>query len=173
MQSKSMKRSLTAALVLVALVAGCGQKIVRPTDDQPVSGRAGGPAEVTPAPSSEVSEQSVQVIQAELRPVHFGYDSFAISPEAQEVLRQDAEILRRATRITVVAEGHCDERGSAEYNLALGERRAAAVVDYLVSLGIPPQQLSTVSFGSELPADSGHNEEAWSKNRRVHLRAAR
>ncbi len=171
MQSWSMKRSVTAALVLVALVTGCAPKIIRPSDQSPSAGMQGPPV-MTTSPA-EVSEESVQVIQAELKPVYFGYDSFALSPEAQEVLQRNAEILRRATRVTIVAEGHCDERGTAEYNLALGERRATAAVDYLVSLGIPPQQLSTVSFGSELPVDSGHDEAAWSKNRRVHLRAAK
>jgi peptidoglycan-associated lipoprotein len=73
----------------------------------------------------------------------------------------------------VVAEGHCDERGAAEYNLALGDRRARAAVDYLVSIGIPPNRFSVVSYGAELPADPSHNESAWSKNRRVYLRVAR
>jgi peptidoglycan-associated lipoprotein len=173
MQSLSMRRSVTALLVLVALVAGCAPKIVRPPDTPaPI---------VSPAPqapgqfpgSGEINEQTLQVIQAELKPVYFDYDSFSLSTEGRTALQQNAEVLRRASRLTVVAEGHCDERGTAEYNLALGERRAAAVVDYLVALGIPQQQLSTVSFGSELPVEPAHNDAAWSKNRRVQMRATR
>ena len=75
--------------------------------------------------------------------------------------------------MSVIAEGHCDERGTSEYNLALGERRAGAVAEFLSTLGIAPNRISTVSFGSELPVDPAHNEEAWAKNRRVYLRVAK
>ncbi len=175
--TKALRRmvSILVLLPLVALMAGCAQKIARPDAQPPREAYTipvPPPAPPQP-PSGEVTEQDLQVVQAELKPVYFDYDGFSLSPDAQATLRQNGEVLRRAPRITVVAEGHCDERGTAEYNLALGERRAAAVVEYLVGIGVPPKQLSTVSFGSELPVDSAHNDAAWAKNRRVHMRATR
>jgi peptidoglycan-associated lipoprotein len=104
-----------------------------------------------------------------LKIVYFEYDAYALPPQAQTDLQYNAEILRRAPQVALVAEGHCDERGTAEYNLALGDRRARAVVDYLVGLGLSPKRFSTVSYGAELPVDPAHNEAAWSKNRRVYL----
>jgi peptidoglycan-associated lipoprotein len=80
-----------------------------------------------------------------------------------------ADYLKKNRKSKLLIEGHCDERGTSEYNIALGERRATAVMNYLVSLGIPKGALSTVSFGKEKPLDPGHNEEAWAKNRRAHF----
>jgi peptidoglycan-associated lipoprotein len=112
-------------------------------------------------------------VQATLKPIYFAYDQYTLSPEAQESLRYNAEILNRSANVAVVAEGHCDERGTAEYNLALGDRRARSAVEFLASLGVKPERLSTVSYGSELPVDPAHNEAAWSKNRRVYLRVSK
>jgi peptidoglycan-associated lipoprotein len=116
-----------------------------------------------------VGENDLQAVQASLKIVYFDYDAYALSPQAQADLQYNAEILRRAPQVSLVAEGHCDERGTSEYNLALGDRRGRAVVDYLVGLGLSPQRFSTVSYGAELPVDPAHNEAAWSKNRRVFL----
>ena len=87
----------------------------------------------------------------------------------QQALNADADILKKYPGWTITIEGHCDERGTAEYNLALGERRALAAKTYLVSLGIPADRLRTVSYGKEFPFDPGHSEDAWSKNRRAHF----
>jgi peptidoglycan-associated lipoprotein len=81
----------------------------------------------------------------------------------------NADLLKKYPTWVVTVEGHCDERGTAEYNLALGERRSVAVKTYLVSLGIPPDRIRTVSYGKEFPFDPGHNEDAWAKNRRAHF----
>lgn len=113
------------------------------------------------------------MVQATLKPVYFAYDQYALTPEAQAALQFNADVLRKAPNVRVVVEGHCDERGTDEYNLALGERRARAAVDFLVGLGITPDRMTTVSYGSELPVDPGHNEAAWAMNRRAHLRASR
>lgn len=118
-------------------------------------------------------EQELQAVQANLKTIYFDYDRYALTPEAQAALQYNAEFLKRAPQVKVVAEGHCDERGTDAYNLALGERRAQSVVNYLAQLGIPSPLLSTVSYGSELPVDPAHNEAAWSKNRRVYLRVTR
>lgn len=100
-------------------------------------------------------------------PVYFGYDS-AVIPEAQRSkLGPLAESMRRQPASSLVIEGHCDERGSAEYNLALGERRALAVRAYLIGLGVEAARLQTKSFGKERPVSLGHDEAAWSQNRRA------
>ncbi len=103
---------------------------------------------------------------AELGPVYFDYDSFSIKADSRSVLRQHAEWLK-SNNISVQIEGHCDERGTTEYNLALGERRAASVKDYLVSQGVPASRLSIISYGEERPATTGVNELAWAQNRRA------
>lgn len=161
---------IVVALCLVALsLAGCSRPIVK----QQVAG-PGGPGTLPPGPASgNVMSDDIQVLQTQLKLIHFDYDSYALSPQAQADAQYNADILRRIPNVNLVAEGHCDERGTAEYNLALGERRARAVVDYLVGLGLSPQRFSTVSYGAELPLDPGHNEAAWAKNRRVHLGVSR
>jgi peptidoglycan-associated lipoprotein len=104
-----------------------------------------------------------------LKPVFFELDSSDVNAEGQSVLNADAAILKKYPTWTVTVEGHCDERGSAEYNLALGERRAVAARAYLVSLGIAADRLRTVSYGKEFPFDPGHDEAAFAKNRRAHF----
>ena len=104
-----------------------------------------------------------------LSDVNFAFDSSVIDGLAKSVLQQNFEYLNTNMDVNVQIEGHCDERGTAEYNLALGHKRARATMDYLVSLGITAERLSTVSYGEELPLDPGKGEEAWSKNRRAHF----
>ena len=104
-----------------------------------------------------------------LRAAFFEYDSAELTAEARAVLDADAATLKKYRTWTVTIEGHCDERGTAEYNLALGERRAVAAQSYLVSLGIPADRLRTVSYGKEFPFDPGHDEAAYAKNRRAHF----
>lgn len=99
--------------------------------------------------------------------VHFDFDSSALTPRAQQVLRAKAEYLRANSALQVVIEGHCDERGTAAYNMALGERRADSAKAFLVNLGIAENRLSTISYGEERPIDPRSNEEAWAKNRRA------
>ena len=160
---------IVIALCIAALsLGGCARPVVK----QPMAGPAGpgGPGPIAPGPMpGPIGEDALQVVQAQLKLVYFDYDSYALSPQAQADVQYNADILKRVPNVSLVVEGHCDERGTAEYNLALGDRRARAVVDYLVGLGLSPQRFSTVSYGSELPVDPGHNEAAWSKNRRVYL----
>lgn len=98
--------------------------------------------------------------------VFFGYDSYELNTPAQATLERQATWLGANPGVTIVVEGHCDERGTREYNLALGERRAAAVANYLVALGVDPNRIQTISYGKERPAVDGHDETAWSQNRR-------
>lgn len=158
-------RASMILLLAFLMLSGCSRKIVKPG---PV-----GQAPVAPLGSAQIAEQELQTMQAELKIVYFDFDKYSLSPEAQASLQYNAELLKRAPQVHVTAEGHCDERGTAEYNLALGERRARSVMDFLVSLGISPQRIQTVSYGSECPVDPAHNEQAWAKNRRVFLRVSR
>lgn len=99
--------------------------------------------------------------------VYFGFDDSSLTPEAREVLRRKVDYLRAHPNACVIIEGHCDERGTDEYNLALGSRRAESVKNFLVKAGISASRLRTISYGEERPAVMGHNEEAWAKNRRA------
>ncbi len=101
--------------------------------------------------------------------VYFEYDKAVLLPEARDNLRNKAKWLTANPDISVVIEGHCDERGSNDYNMALGDRRAGSVKTFLVDLGIASQRLTTISYGEEKPLDPGHDEEAWAKNRRAHF----
>ena len=101
--------------------------------------------------------------------VHFAFDSFLLNAEAERILEQKAAWLQDNADASVQIEGHCDERGTSAYNLALGERRANAVQQYLTVLGVDVDRLSTISYGEEQPLDPGHDEAAWSRNRRAHF----
>ena len=104
-----------------------------------------------------------------LKAVYYEYDSAELTAEARGILDANAVLLKRYATWMITVEGHCDERGTAEYNLALGERRAAAAQSYLASLGIAAERLRTVSYGKEFPFDPGHDEAAFAKNRRAHF----
>ena len=99
--------------------------------------------------------------------VFFAFDRSDITPESQQILERQADWLRRYPNVTVTIEGHCDERGTREYNIALGERRAQAVKNVLVALGVPASRISTISYGKERPAVVGSSEEAYAQNRRA------
>ena len=102
-----------------------------------------------------------------LSTIYFAFDDQSLSEQAKKTLIENAAWLMNNSQKTISIEGHCDERGTEEYNIALGERRANSAKKYLVSLGVNPDQLSTISYGEERPADPGHDENAWAKNRRV------
>ncbi len=103
-----------------------------------------------------------------LKDIHFDFDKYDIRPEDAEILKGNVVLLMKYPNVKIQIEGHCDERGTNEYNLALGERRANSTKKYLISIGISPDRISTISYGEERPVDPGHNEEAWAKNRRAH-----
>ena len=103
-----------------------------------------------------------------LKDIHFDFDKYNIRPGDAEILNENAALMKKYPKVKVQIEGHCDERGTVEYNLALGERRANKTKKYLVSLGLSADRISTISYGKERPLDPGHNEEAWAKNRRAH-----
>jgi peptidoglycan-associated lipoprotein len=193
-----MSRSPIASILvagLVTVLAACGGK--QPPATTPGSGASGSssqfPGSVTapprptpPVPASEppvlVSEPAVVSSdplagidtdeinrRALLGPVFFLYDSDTVDEAGQKVLQANADILKKYPTWAVTIEGHSDERGTAEYNLALGERRALSAKAYLLSLGIAADRIRTVSYGKEFPFDPGHDESAYSKNRRGHF----
>lgn len=120
---------------------------------------------VKEAPAA-VREDAASAQQAELEKIYFDFDSFVLTAPSRSTLSKNAEVLLKNNSLKVRIEGNCDERGSDEYNLALGEKRAKAAMQYLVTIGVPAERLSILSYGKEKPADPGHDEAAWAKNRR-------
>ena len=108
-----------------------------------------------------------------LTDIYFDYDQATLSDAARAALEKHARWIQARPTARITVEGHCDERGTVEYNLALGDRRAQVTRDYLVGLGVPKNRLNAVSFGKERPVDPGHEEGAWAKNRRAHFAVAR
>jgi peptidoglycan-associated lipoprotein len=129
------------------------------------------PVPPEPVPEDTVGSKSLDDLNRDspLKPVFFELDSAELSPLSQGTLQENANVLKKYSTWQITIEGHCDERGSAEYNLALGERRALVARDYLVSLGVVAPRVRTVSYGKEFPFDPGHDETAWLKNRRAHF----
>lgn len=122
------------------------------------------------APAAEyMADREIQRIEFQNEDVHFDFDSAVLTEEAQGILRKKGSWLADNPSVEVIVEGHCDERGTEEYNLALGERRAQGAKSFLVSMGLDTSRIATISYGEEKPVDSGHNEEAWAKNRRAHF----
>jgi peptidoglycan-associated lipoprotein len=148
--------------------AGNANPAPRPPDPPPVPDE---PA-VTSSPLLPLNDETIETLNgpnSPLKPVFFAYDSDTLDETAKRVLEANADVLRTYSTWIVTVEGHCDERGTAEYNLALGDRRAMSARNYLVSLGIPANRLRTVSYGKEFPFDTGNNETAWRANRRAHF----
>jgi peptidoglycan-associated lipoprotein len=176
-------QALIVAAIAIALVGGCAKKkppVARPTTPPSTSGSTNTPgpptpvSEPSPVPPEPVAEDTLASRDMDyinknspFQPVFFAYDSSDIDAAGQQSLNANAELMKKYGTWIITIEGHSDERGTAEYNLALGERRAVAARTYLVSLGIPADRLRTVSYGKEFPFDPAHSETAWSKNRRA------
>jgi peptidoglycan-associated lipoprotein len=176
-------------LIVAVAIAACGKKtppVARPVPPPP----GGDPASASsrpptpPEPISEsrsippepIAEDPLKVSDIDkinqnspFQPVFFAYDMADIDSAGQAALNTNAALLKKYPEWVITIEGHADERGTAEYNLALGERRAVAARAYLISLGIPADRLKTVSYGKEFPFDPAHNEDAYKKNRRAHF----
>ena len=156
-----MHAKIIGLLGALLLLAACGS----PPPPPPPEGPPGGPGAGN-AGSTNITPGSQQDLEASAGDrVFFAFDRSDISAEAREILTRQADWLRRYPNVTVTIEGHCDERGTREYNLALGERRAQAVKNVLVALGIPASRINTISYGKERPIVVGSNEEAWVQNR--------
>ena len=167
-----MRIKLLSLIAAAALLAGCET----PSD---ATGSASGSGSGTSASGSPSAAPSGGVSASAIQPgstedfvtnvgdrVYFDFDSSELTSESRTTLERQAFWLRKYPNQTITIEGHCDERGTREYNLALGERRASAARDYLVAIGVDPARVSTISFGKERPVAFGSDEEAWSQNRR-------
>ena len=175
-----------AVILALATTAACGKKKVA-TGPQPPPIEE--PAAVTPAPPAPQRVEDAAPVQqprladdsilnkslddlnreSPLKPVFFPLDSAELDDVGRAIATSNAAVLKQYASWGITIEGHCDERGTAEYNLALGERRAVAVKTYLSSLGVSSDRIRTVSYGKEFPFDMGHGEQAWAKNRRGHF----
>jgi peptidoglycan-associated lipoprotein len=184
---ESRYTALIVVVVLTMAATACGGKKKVATGPQPPP--VVQPDVVTPnPPAPQRVEEAAPVTQprltdesivnrslddlnrdSPLKPVFFPVDSSDLDEAGRAVATANAAVLKKYTTWGITVEGHCDERGTAEYNLALGERRALAVKTYLSSLGISPDRIRTVSYGKEFPFDMGHTEDAWAQNRRGHF----
>jgi peptidoglycan-associated lipoprotein len=176
MRSKTFILGLSMLLVLVLVVGtGCRGKKDAPLETGMDSGMTG-----TKAPELTTGEGLPDVEQERLlwskatglQPVYFAFDSSALSPEARGILKGNSEKIRQVAGVMIQIEGHCDERGTQEYNLALGERRALATRAYLVDLGVSGDRMLTISYGEEKPAVEGNTEAAYQMNRRCEFNKA-
>jgi len=178
------KRTVLQVVLVTALAslagAGCARQPAPPVAVAPPPAVDPAPVEETKGVAKQVVEESPaveEVIRSEAAPglerIYFDYDQYNLTPPAMDALAGNAAFLKSHPGIQVRIEGFCDERGSDEYNLALGERRAQASRDFLVSLGVSPDKLSTVSYGEESPLDPGSNEAAWASNRRAEFKVVR
>jgi peptidoglycan-associated lipoprotein len=183
-----MPRPLILVLMLLVLAGACAKKQppLGPQPAPPSTATAPAPAPPPGPPPPQRVEESVPVPaisedgitnrsledlnrNSPLQPAFFGLDSSELDDAGRAIVASNAAVLKKYPLWMVTIEGHCDERGTAEYNLALGELRAVAVKTYLVALGVSPDRLRTVSYVKEFPFDAGHTETAWSKNRRAHF----
>ena len=166
-----MKLSRVALSVLVVSTAVACSKPPAPTPEitEPAPTTDTATATAAPAPAPVTSEAPAAA-ELSLSTVYFDFDSYALNSGAQNELRKVAGDLKTKAGTKIQVEGHCDERGSNEYNLALGERRARAIQEFLTTEGVTSADLSTISYGEERPAIQGSTEDAWSKNRRGEFR---
>lgn len=166
------ERLVSVALVAVVLIAGsagCSSKKKGAGDE--ATGTGISEEGVTPGGSLERFKEGEDLGAEEgpLKDINFAFDSYELDDDARSVLRGSAEWLKDHPKSRVEIEGHCDERGTVEYNLALGAKRARSAKDYLVTLGIAADRLGTISYGEELPLCREHTEECWAENRRCHF----
>ena len=169
--------------VAVSLSVGCGPKTPPPVEPPPAPVVEAPPAEPVkppPAPPTREDPKDIQDLEiAEINEtimrdglmvdVYFDYDKYELRPDARQNLQKNASFMRENPRLVFALEGHCDERGTNEYNLALGERRANSSRDYLTSLGVGGRSMRTVSYGEERPNCTEHHEGCWRQNRRTHF----
>lgn len=155
-----MKLKALAVLAAAMALAACS------STPETGSGTTGGGAAPVTVPSGPAAGSEQEFVREVGDRIFFALDSYNLDGEAQSTLRRQAAWLQKYPRHSAVIEGHCDERGTREYNLALGERRANAVRNYLVSLGVPATRVTTVSYGKERPTCTTPNESCWSRNRR-------
>jgi peptidoglycan-associated lipoprotein len=188
------KRTLIAIAAAAVLTAACAKKKVAAAPPPPpppaaatapaassrpappraavATQRPAAPAQASPYPNAQTRARIDQLL-AKIEDAYFDYDKASLRPDAMKALQADStelrDILKDYPDYKLTIEGHCDERGSAEYNVALGDRRAGAAKEYLVQVGIPSTQLDVISYGKEKPVCEDHDEACWQRNRRIHI----
>jgi len=164
-----MRIKILGILAAVALVGAC--ETASDQSGKSSSSGAATKAATSSAPAAKAAGGIMKGSQQDLvvnvgDRVHFGFDQYSLSAEARAALDKQAAWFKSNPSVTATVEGHCDERGTRDYNLALGERRANAVKDYLAASGVNPARIKTISYGKERPVANGSNEDAWAQNRR-------
>jgi len=186
MQKLTITRLVVMLFVLTLLASGCAKKAVPEEENNDTTTQTQEVQEQQPASVSDTNVVDTSAYDAAaaaraaeraaaqgLVQIHFDFDQYVLTDEAKSTLVSNAGLLRAAPAVKVLIEGHCDERGSDEYNLALGEKRALATKNYLVSLGVAADRMTIISYGEEKPVDSAHTKEAWAKNRRADFKVKR
>lgn len=177
-----MKTKWFGLLILVIMLGvflgyGCSQQVVKADVEKPkapevqvVVPKAAEAKKAEPVVDRDVPKAApVVAAPAELKDIFYDFDKYNIRPGDAEILKKNLDWFKANAGKKVRVEGHCDERGTVEYNLVLGQKRADAAKNYLINLGVDAKRLETVSYGKERPFDPGHNEDAWAKNRRAHF----
>ena len=161
--------ALAVGLLSLIVAIGCASRkqvstpVPEPTEPPVTETAPPPPTDTAPPPPSDEGTSTA------LADAYFDFDDASLRDDAKNALEGNAKYMERNSSVSVVVEGHCDERGSVEYNIALGEKRARAAKDFLVSYGVTASRVTTISYGKERPFDPGHSEEAWAKNRRAHF----
>lgn len=158
-------RAFFSTLMVALLAVGCASNKPKNAQDAGADGANGANNGLT----LELNGDSDSNKAGGLQTVFFAFDSSALDASAKSTMQSNADFLKSNAKVDIQVEGHCDERGGRQYNLALGERRAKAIRDYLVALGVESKRVSTISYGNERPVAEGHDESAWSKNRRANF----
>jgi len=167
---RKVKLATAGLLVALLMALGCSsRKQVSTAQVEPPPPPATTQQETTPPPPPATQTESEPETRTTLADAFFDFDEASLRADAKTALENNAKWMEKNSGVNVIVEGHCDERGSVEYNLALGERRAKAAKEYLVSYGIAAGRLTTISYGKERPFDPGHDENAWAQNRRAHF----
>jgi len=164
---------LFVVIISLLVLAGCSgsnkgvQTQVSEEPAAPTVTREPEPAAPAYQPKEETKPATESAVPFVLQNVYFEFDRYELTAAALQTLADNARVLKAYSEARVMIEGHCDERGTVEYNLALGDKRAKAAKDYLISLGVNPSQIFTISYGKERPLDTRSTEEAWARNRRA------
>ena len=170
--SPSRRLALVALVAVAALLSGCAKKATEAPPQPPAAPPQQPAPQPAPPPSTEpppTPAPTSNLSSSDFQPAFFDLDSYTLRDDARSALDSNARLLRDNAGTKIVIEGHCDERGTVEYNQALGERRAQAARDYLARAGIAEGRMQVVSYGKERPFDAGHDESSWAKNRRAHF----
>jgi len=180
-----MRKSIIflSMIIFVLAYAGCAEKHLTKSDgttsaqnesvikqnEHPSTVGKSAEQEESAKQSNSKEQTTREQIAADLTDIHFDFDQYSIRPDDRQILSNHADHLLKNKKVKIVIEGNCDERGTTEYNLALGDRRAQEAKKFLVNSGVDQKRIKTISYGKERPLDPDHNEEAWAKNRRDHF----